>query len=440
MSFNKTPTNIPPLLGKLIKLVDLKNKSYNGKTGLLVEWCEERKRFGVKLAGVGSIKWIKPMNLGRVLLFKSGPEQELKRCISEKKFPDFEHGLKLFDKIEDSYVKFLVKIKWLDGQKNNGLKDKRCLPKIIDVARKIINNCPFDDLVVQAKSLLFTCLLFQDQNKRFNEECKHLAMSCINHHYGQLPTVFDMLLNTFDYIAELRQGNYENWYKIKNVYEEAKNAVENGLCLCGQQEVFANATLFFLDIGKKYNLLANNYVFEECANVRKIWESTTFHRRDDPHHHNLVAQLHFLEENYEKCLEETNKFEKILNSKFGSSDGLGRIYSMKVLCYIALKNAKMAKKALKKYKTFGSSYISHHNIKDWTYEIKKIPKNTTTKKEKIRVGRVKCSNYTCEKIEPEVGTFKVCSRCEQKYYCSIKCHKQHWKKGHKDECKPLRKK
>lgn len=37
----------------------------------------------------------------------------------------------------------------------------------------------------------------------------------------------------------------------------------------------------------------------------------------------------------------------------------------------------------------------------------------------------------------ELGEFKKCSRCKQACYCSKECQLQHWKNGHKKECKAV---
>jgi hypothetical protein len=39
----------------------------------------------------------------------------------------------------------------------------------------------------------------------------------------------------------------------------------------------------------------------------------------------------------------------------------------------------------------------------------------------------------CEKVLVELPS--KCSRCKQVYYCNRHCQKQHWKHGHKKECK-----
>ena len=70
-------------------------------------------------------------------------------------------------------------------------------------------------------------------------------------------------------------------------------------------------------------------------------------------------------------------------------------------------------------------------------EIEKMSNTNSTaqseENQKVRT-RTQCSAYECKKIEPQVGAFKHCGRCRLKYYCSIKCQKNHWKNGHKEEC------
>jgi len=43
-----------------------------------------------------------------------------------------------------------------------------------------------------------------------------------------------------------------------------------------------------------------------------------------------------------------------------------------------------------------------------------------------------CTN--CKKVVAEGKTFPGCSRCKKAWYCTSKCQKQSWVKGHKDIC------
>ena len=45
----------------------------------------------------------------------------------------------------------------------------------------------------------------------------------------------------------------------------------------------------------------------------------------------------------------------------------------------------------------------------------------------------KCAN--CNIMSEEMEEFKVCARCKAFYYCSKKCQVEHWKAGHKVDCK-----
>jgi hypothetical protein len=47
----------------------------------------------------------------------------------------------------------------------------------------------------------------------------------------------------------------------------------------------------------------------------------------------------------------------------------------------------------------------------------------------------KCSHCGCPEGQKK---HKVCSACKKRYYCSVECQKQDWKKQHKQECKSLR--
>merc|ERR1712034_232970 len=58
---------------------------------------------------------------------------------------------------------------------------------------------------------------------------------------------------------------------------------------------------------------------------------------------------------------------------------------------------------------------------------------------KIR-PKMRCSAFDCNNVEDHVGQFKTCAGCEIKYYCSQKCHEQHWEDGHQIECSKKSKK
>jgi len=52
-----------------------------------------------------------------------------------------------------------------------------------------------------------------------------------------------------------------------------------------------------------------------------------------------------------------------------------------------------------------------------------------------RAAAVKCSSCGCPEISIK---HKICSACKQRYYCSIDCQKEDWKKKHKKECQSLK--
>jgi len=52
----------------------------------------------------------------------------------------------------------------------------------------------------------------------------------------------------------------------------------------------------------------------------------------------------------------------------------------------------------------------------------------------IKEGCAFCSNTLCPKLEEEANTFKSCSGCRSKKYCSKECQVMHWRLGHKSQC------
>jgi len=55
--------------------------------------------------------------------------------------------------------------------------------------------------------------------------------------------------------------------------------------------------------------------------------------------------------------------------------------------------------------------------------------------EEARVKLNKC--HACDKVDPTGSEFKRCSRCKVALYCSADCQRNHWKDGHKEDCKSL---
>jgi len=54
------------------------------------------------------------------------------------------------------------------------------------------------------------------------------------------------------------------------------------------------------------------------------------------------------------------------------------------------------------------------------------------------LGYQRCGNK-CLRTENFKGRFGCCTRCKAVYYCSRKCQKEDWKRGHKKECKDKKK-
>jgi len=258
-------------------------------------------------------------------------------------------------------------------------------------------------------------------------------MSCVTDHYGQLPHVFLQIMYSYGLELELKIGKYEMFNIVYDVYQQSKNLILNKQCCFGGDRHFPQQAIKFLHICKKYKCLEN--LEEETSIMRTMLESMNNMPTSESAYN--FANLCIVEENFEAALEQIEIAQEDITLKYGSNQftPLGNCYISKAECYVALGNQKMAKSVLKKLKKFENYGFIIENLEK---AITQMPINSN-KKRNVRT-RMQCSSYNCKNIEQNIGAFKVCARCEIKYYCSVKCHKQHWRDGHKKECKKYSKK
>lgn len=427
--------DIPNLLGKRIQLIGLKTKPLNGKNGCVVDWNEERERFCVQFSD-SSVKWFKPINLALVARPKNDNEEKLYLLIKSQKLLDLDHGMLLFEEIEsteENYDHTSMKTNWLSHAVL--FKDKRCLPKVQKILKNIIENSKFEDLVVQAKISLCHCMMQQCRDEQYKTYLFELSMTCVENHYGRLPTIFNNLMATSNFASRLENGNHHETFQIlKHIYDKSKTMIVNKTCAYGVKEDFLSIVFSFLTICKEYNLFEN--IPREASILRQI---LTAEIHQSGMNHLSFAQAYLFEQNFKDALYHLEQYQEFASTSFGNQChfAIPTCYSLRIGCYIKLGNKTMANRGLQKLKTFTG--IRHpeleKRIDDFQKSIDKMPdqkSNVTTKKVRTRV---QCSFYYCKQIEPEVGVFKRCARCKLAYYCSRKHQKEHWRHGHKKECK-----
>jgi hypothetical protein len=166
-------------------------------------------------------------------------------------------------------------------------------------------------------------------------------MSCNENHYGKIP---DLFRNVQLKLFELKGSETEKMLKLlKHVYTQSKHIVLNKTCVRGEKNIFLSTALGF------FYTFQNTPFFEELndeiSTVREIVESNTSLMNDNF----IFAKLCLMEKNYKKSLFHIKKYQHEITSKVGNyaETIMMRCYTIKVQCYIGLKNKKMAKKALK---------------------------------------------------------------------------------------------
>lgn len=439
-------TDFPDFLFKPVILTQLESENWNGKIGLVKEWNEKRERFAVQLSYDNSLVWIKPSNL----LYFPTPENDeeiklLEFIIDEKQSEfNFKQGIKLFDQLKnpEKYLQTYLKIFFCDRLLTSvdlDRQNKNCMSQIQEVLKNIIEISCFDDLIVWAKlTLVFSMKMRPTWEAR--STIYNLCQSCIESHYGYLPTIFEHIVdNVFRQPSEWepQNGSREKFQMLQNLYLKSKKMIKNKTFVNVRPMSFLEGTLKFLRISK---------FFEPRKNMKRetdfLHEALDFLTVSSPgNHYFFLAKILFLEENYEQALENFQHFQEITSANSSNNTRVGTAYKQKTECYIKLGQKSMAKKVFKKLKRFKNmdAYISPI-LDDLKNRIEAMPneKHSTCfqpkqKNQNVRT-RTKCSSYTCMKIEPSVGAFKHCARCRMTYYCSKKCQKDHWKASHKNEC------
>ena len=248
-------TDVPDFLFKPVILTQLEAQNWNGKIGLVKEWNEKRERFAVQLSCDNSLVWIKPSNL---LYFPTPENDEENKLLEfiESEF-NFEQGIKLFDQLENSekYLNTYLKILFCDRSLTSidlDRQNKNCMSQIQEVLKNIVKNSCFDDLIVWAKlTLVFSIKMRPTWETR--STIYDLCQSCIENHYGHLPTIFEHIVdNVFRQPSEweLQNGAREKFQMLQNLYLKSKQMIKNKTFVNVRPMSFLEGTLKFLRISK----------------------------------------------------------------------------------------------------------------------------------------------------------------------------------------------
>ena len=141
--------------------------------------------------------------------------------------------------------------------------------------------------------------------------------------------------------------------------------------------------------------------------------------------------LFLMKKDYAKALKCLTEYQGIVGERYGNgSKYIIQALNWRFTCFTGLGQKREALKCLKKLKRM--DLVHEEEYVELERQCKMMKRS---QKSSIRVNRrMKCSNPFCAKIETKIGEYKKCSQCEVAKYCSKKCQRKHWKKGHKKEC------
>ena len=185
-------------------------------------------------------------------------------------------------------------------------------------------------------------------------------MSCVGAHYGYLPEIFSYII--------VRKHNIE---VVKDLYFRSKHILKNKACY-NRRENFIRSSAEFLTFCKNHDSTVN--FMEECAFLRELLES----KEPSKNFYYSLAQICFLEENYEDALRNIQIYQEQITLNIGNVDLVTNCYSLKMACYITLGNKSMAKKILKKFKRFKNVADVNRQIDYFQNEIEKMSNANST--------------------------------------------------------------
>jgi len=176
-------------------------------------------------------------------------------------------------------------------------------------------------------------------------------MGCVEAHYGKLPILFIRIVESdrFKFYNELMFDIF------RRLYVQSKNLISNKTCEGGGFIVsFIDVSLKFLYTGICKLFQSFEEIVQEATILREILNQQL--EISDGKRYYLSARIFFLEGNY---------LNAICDAEFVTSDNTEFFFKshlLKMECYIKLKNKLMAKKVLKKLKTFNHMKFSFDDL------------------------------------------------------------------------------
>jgi len=408
--------DIPNLIGKSVRLKNLKTASLNGQYGLVKNWNKKKERFVVQTPPNenGKLVLMKPINLDYCPMPQNQKENHLRQSIGSRKLfdLDFKNVLKMFEQLGCEHRHVFWKLLWIRIYLNTKLAsgDKRHVTILREELEDIIENSPFQDLIVRAKLCLGITLVYIESGEPFKSEIFDLCVSCVDANYGLLPAVFESLARIHvPFSTKLKPLQVK---ALKNMYHGSKLMIENGTCACESELSFIKGAVPFFKIWMDHK--PSKKLFKEIFFLRKTIEDfrrvTVHFKAHKPFLIYAIANCDFWGKKYEDALKNINVFQKHLTSTGGHRCGIMReIYLLKTQIFIKLENKKKAKEAWKKLKRFGLHFVGETIIDELHSQIRDMSDyqdSTGSAEEKQYVRtRTKCSAYDCQKIKKIWLTF-----------------------------------
>lgn len=431
------PTNrkdIPiSLIGKNVKMVNLKTKFYNGQTGFVIGFSNERERFKVILNG-NDVKYFKAANLINNMLSPETVQnfeayKKFNQFIHSEQYTNFSLGEKLFAKINctpTDYFGIAIKKGWLAKLiclHSQNVKNYKIFRKARDLLEKLLEFCEVPEMTVNIKIELAKVLFVISLDNM--DRCYDLLMSCVENHYGNLPEITRYFVEYFD------MTKTEECYTL---YKKSREIIESRNYPQSFESFLYRFFIFIFHAYTKWIDQSAFQHFERMSELNWIISRLDDEARDDGRVTLGFARIAIQKNNFEEAFRKINEAQNYYASEFGEdSQSMGAVYELKLHCYIRTKNKAMAKKCMKKMKKYVPS--DSHDFKMMQQQVNDIPdeREQTHKIEEIRMP-VRCSNAKCNKKETHAGEFKKCARCRLARYCSQKCQRKDWSIRHKREC------
>jgi len=442
MSAMISDANLPFFKGDQVSLIDMKASHLNEIQGRVLHFDRERKRFAVLIA-TGKKILVKAKNLfclSALLLFQFKEKEQALQLVSDPT-PDFLLKLKdillnfqgqpnpendptiarMNDRMHACFIS-----KWAEQMSRIYSDDAE--REIIFIIEEAMNTLEFPGVRVELTMDLAQALgRLGDYNRAIE-----LLEPCIDQHYGRFPRLAARLFHLYNPFG--RSGNTQ---KILDLFEQGDRIIEEGLYdrRCNASffyKAFADSmcAIHFLEDGTLFNqeqdiLNIVKMAIEKCELLCTALEKEELN--------NIKALLEFYNKNFDVCIEYIDAHCKFAQQRFGREErDFFDPLRLRFECYLAKADYTNGRYYLDKWKKFANP--DERTVQLLEKRLRKIERSRKRKKEKLR-GKIQCANPFCFKVEKTEKEFQCCGNCRIPVYCSRKCQKVHWKRGHKEVCR-----